>query len=86
MNLAPKIVTGLSHPFVSSAYIREDFAKGSQKPIKVLVINSVPRATDATGSKEKDGLYADFLSKMDILFDKVQKKGTNFDRVDIRLH
>jgi hypothetical protein len=80
----PKIVNNVSHPFVSSAYIREDFtASGAENgSVKVLVIESVA----GTGKKERETLYADFLANLEIFSTEAQRQGGRFDRVDIRFH
>lgn len=74
MILEPKVINHTVHPFVASAYIAEHGDK-----TKVLVINAVK-----LGKKERDDLYADFLSNLDLISDRMEKDGESFDRVDIR--
>lgn len=78
----PKIVNNVSHPFVSSAYIREDFSVSKSGSVKVLVIESVT----GKDKKERERLYADFLANLDIFSTEVKRQGGTFDRVDIRFH
>lgn len=79
-----KIVNKVIHPFVSSAYIREDFNEDSGMRTKVLVIQSVP--TEQRKTREREACYADFLANLDLISGEIARRDGRFDRIDIRFH
>lgn len=79
-----KAISGVAHPFVSSAHLRKYYRPGKQGSVNVLVIQSVNDKTIGEGeSREK--LYSDFLANLDLISDAVSQQNGRFDRIDIRL-
>lgn len=77
MMTEPRLINQQLHPFVASAYITEQGNK-----TKVLVIHAIKAERQA----ERDRLYADFLSNLDLISARMNLAGEAFDRVDIRFH
>lgn len=85
MNLAPKMINTVKHPFISAAYIREDFSGSAKKPVKVLVIDSVASSA-FKNKKDRESAYNDFLANLDIISNDVERHAGSFDHIDIRMH
>ncbi len=85
MNLSPKMIRSVSHPFISAAYIREDFSGSAKRPVKVLVIDAVA-ASAFKNEDAREKAYNDFLANLDIISDGVERHEGAFDHIDIRMH
>ena len=81
--LEPRQLHNITHPFISSIYMKKEFDEKQRTGHDVLVIEA--RGDGATAAERNRSLFS-LLADLDLIRDEVEKKAGKFGRVDIRCH
>lgn len=80
----PQRITGITHPYVHSIYLKKDFGTKERKQ-DVLVIETIRAKAQADGDSF-DSYLIDILTDLKDLKEQAEEQIGHFDRVDIRTH
>lgn len=79
-------LNGITHPLISSIFLKKDFSDPSKYHEDVLVIETNFNHNDAEHDEAFDSYLIELLSDLNDLKVQAEEKIGKFDRVDIRTH
>lgn len=82
MLLQPTIVTAVTHPLISQAFIKHCYNnQGGSQMEEVLVLDA-----QRIPGQSFDDIQAALIADMDLILDQMQRKAIKVDSIEIRAH